>query len=608
CCAYAAGDMPGTESASAIPTWHSCLLLLRLAPSSTKQCQPCEISHHTGAIWPLSTFSNIGHLAKMKRVSMPAIVAVVAGAFVVIIAGFMANRRHVSRLKNGGAPMPKHHPLFGHLIVLKEAIQSLPRNTVMHVVVRRIAESFPGGIFYLNLWPFNAPIMVVANPYVASQVEAAFLDKPANICDTLEIINGGPSLLTMHGSTWKKWRALFNPGFAAGYITGLSPAIAEEVAVFCKLLQDRAEKGEVFPLEEHTLRLTFDIIARVTLGARLYYQTQGSALADCLRRQVYWTQFGTTFNPIRRYLSPRPLVQKYNSYRMNQYLDKEIDKRFEELASSRGNSAKNSRSQSRSIIALAMDKYLNDVENKEEVSKSAFKQLAKPQLRLFLYAGHDTTSSTLLYSYLLLSRHPLVLSKVRAEHDQVFGPDFSLSNITQSITTDPTLLNQLPYTLAVVKEVLRIFPPAGSMRAGRPDLFLSDEHGQQYPTAGCQIWTLSLAMHHNPSVFTQPEDFIPERWLVGPDDALYPKKGAWRAFEWGPRACIGQTLAQLELKVALVMTVRMFDVQEAYGEWDEMHPRKGVKMVDGNRAYQAEMGGGGAHPVDGLPVRVTMRV
>ncbi|KAH4289741.1 hypothetical protein HBI24_235670 [Parastagonospora nodorum] len=450
--------------------------------------------------------------------------------------------------------------------------------------------------------------MVVANPYVASQVEAAFLDKPANICDTLEIINGGPSLLTMHGSTWKKWRALFNPGFAAGYITGLSPAIAEEVAVFCKLLQDRAEKGEVFPLEEHTLRLTFDIIARVTLGARLYYQTQGSALADCLRRQVYWTQFGTTFNPIRRYLSPRPLVQKYNSYRMNQYLDKEIDKRFEELASSRGNSAKNSRSQSRSIIALAMDKYLNDVENKEEVSKSAFKQLAKPQLRLFLYAGHDTTSSTLLYSYLLLSRHPLVLSKVRAEHDQVFGPDFSLSNITQSITTDPTLLNQLPYTLAVVKEVLRIFPPAGSMRAGRPDLFLSDEHGQQYPTAGCQIWTLSLAMHHNPSVFTQPEDFIPERWLVGPDDALYPKKGAWRAFEWGPRACIGQTLAQLELKVALVMTVRMFDVQEAYGEWDEMHPRKGVKMVDGNRAYQAEMGGGGAHPVDGLPVRVTIRV
>ena len=161
--------------------------------------------------------------------------------------------------------MPKHHPVFGHFIALKQSIQSLPRNTVMHVVVRRMADSFPSGVFYLNLWPFSDPLMVVANPYVASQVEAAFLDKPANISATLEVINGGPSLMTLHGSTWKEWRALFNPGFAAGYMIGLAPVIADEVAVFCKLLQDRAKQDELFPLEEHTLRLTFDIIARVTL-------------------------------------------------------------------------------------------------------------------------------------------------------------------------------------------------------------------------------------------------------------------------------------------------------------------------------------------------------
>jgi cytochrome P450 len=322
---------------------------------------------------------------------------------------------------------------------------------------------------------------------------------------------------------------------------------------------------------------------------------------------VYWTPFGTTFNPIRRYLSPRPLVQKYNSYRMNQYLDEEIDKRFEELASSRKSFSDDSRPKSRSIIALAMDQYLDDVENKDEVSKSAFKQLAKPHLCAFLYAGHDTTSSTLLYSYLVLSRHPVVLSRVRAEHDKVFGFDFSLDNITRTITDDSTLLNQLPYTLAVIKEVLRVFPPAGSMRNGRLDLFLIDEQGQRYPTEGCQIWTLSLAMHHNSEVFVQPEDFIPDRWLVGPDDPLYPKKASWRPFEGGTRACIGQTLAQLELKVALVMTARMFDITPAYEGWDKLHPRKGIKTVDGNRAYQAEMGGGGAHPVDGFPVKITLR-
>lgn len=293
---------------------------------------------------------------------------------------------------------------------------------------------------------------------------------------------------------------------------------------------------------------------------------------------------------------------------MNQYLDSEIDKRFEELAASRRDKAKLPSKSSRSIISLVMDKYLEQSESHEQLSRAAFKELVRPQLRMFLYAGHDTTSSTLLYSFLLLSRHPDALNKVRAEHEEVFGPDFSIQHLTESITKDPALLNQLPYTLAVIKEVLRIFPPAASMREGRSDLVLRGEDGVAYPTEDCQVWTLSLAMQHSPSVFRDPEKFAPERWLVGPEDPLYPEKGAWRAFEWGPRACIGQTLALMELKVALVMTVRMFDITPAYGEWDELHPRRGgVSTVNGDRVYQAEMGGGGAHPVDAFPVRVSLR-
>ncbi|KAI1738018.1 cytochrome P450 [Xylaria scruposa] len=503
--------------------------------------------------------------------------------------------------------MPDYHPVAGHLVALREYSQVLPRDTTIHVVIQHMVKQFPKGVFYLNLWPFNKTIAVVANPFVAAQVEAAFLDKPREICKTLEIINGGASLMTMHASTWKQWRGLFNPGFAAGYITGLAPAFAEEVAVFCSLLQDCAKNGSMFQLEEYTLRLTFDIIARVTLDARLHYQTQGSALADCLRRQIYWTPFGTSFNPFRRYLSLRPLVQRYNSYRMDAYLDIEIDKRFEELAQSRPDQSKGVRAPSRSIISLAMDRYLKDVGHDGELSRKAFKTLAKPHLRMFLYAGHDTTSSTLLYCFLLLSKHSEVLSKLRKEHDNVFGTDLSIEDYVQIIKNDSSRLNQIPYTLAVIKEVLRIFPPAGSLRDGRPDFVLIDEEGQRYPTEGCHIWTLSLAMHHHPAVFLKPDEFIPERWLVDAEDPLHPAKGSWRAFEWGQRNCIGQTLALMELKVALVMTARMFDITPAYDEWDTHHPKGGIRMVEGNRAYQSEMGGGGAHPSDGFPVRVNLR-
>ncbi|KAK4235188.1 hypothetical protein C8A03DRAFT_18029, partial [Achaetomium macrosporum] len=81
-----------------------------------------------------------------------------------------------------------------------------------------------------------------------------------------------------------------------------------------------------------------------------------------------------------------------------------------------------------------------------------------------------------------------------------------------------------------------------------------------------------------------------------------------RAFEFGPRACIGQTLAMTELKAALVMTVRAFEIRSAYEEWDALVPgREGeARMVNGIRAYQAEKGGGGAHPADVFPRRIVV--
>lgn len=292
---------------------------------------------------------------------------------------------------------------------------------------------------------------------------------------------------------------------------------------------------------------------------------------------------------------------------MNHYINMEIDKRFEERDPSSGKSTKKSPKRNRSIVSLALDQYLENGTQINSSSRKAFKEIAIPQLRLFLYAGHDTTSSTLLYSYYLLSKHSEILAKVRDEHNEVFGTDYSTPHTHNTICENPNLLNQIPYTIAVIKEVLRLFPPSASLREGRPDLVLVDDEGHRYPTENCNIWTLNLVLHHNPKVFVKPEEFLPERWLVGLEDPLYPAKGSWRPFEWGPRSCIGQTLALLELRVALVMTLRKFDITPAYNEWDKLYPKKGIMTVDGNRMYQAEMGGGGAHPADAFPCRVTLR-
>ena len=73
-------------------------------------------------------------------------------------------------------------------------------------------------------------------------------------------------------------------------------------------------------------------------------------------------------------------------------------------------------------------------------------------------------------------------------------------------------------------------------------------------------------------------------------DPLYPVKGAWRPFEYGPRNCIGQELAMMEMKIAIVLVLAMFDVQVAYEEIDRRTLSK-LKRVNVERAYQLTLNG-----------------
>lgn len=312
--------------------------------------------------------------------------------------------------------------------------------------------------------------------------------------------------------------------------------------------------------------------------------------------QVRWLTFGADVNPFTRYNPLRPLVHWYNSRRMNKYVSKEIARRVEKRRTEQFEIVK----RSKSIIDLVLTAYFQREGSKSTLDlDKSFKKFTLSQIKLFLFSGHDTTSSTVCYLFYVLASKPAILKRVRDEHNKVLGSDASES--ASLIISDPFVLNQLPYTIAIIKEVLRMYPAVSSTRAGEPDFSVIDDAGHHYPTNDFLVWANPQIIHRDPTYWMRPDEFLPERWLVSPGDPLYPVKGAWRPFEHGPRNCIGQELAMIEMKVILVMTVRKFELTLAYEKLDNSSKRRGIKTVHGERGYQVQR----AQPSDDLPVQVT---
>ena len=331
-------------------------------------------------------------------------------------------------------------------------------------------------------------------------------------------------------------------------------------------------------------------------NASLRAQAGYNVLADSMMSQIRWHQPNAEANPLGHFNFVRWMVEWWNGRQMDLYIGNELDQRFSEYT------ADISDKRQKSVIDLVLQAYLaQSGKHKPERLDPEFRAFAIRQIRLFVFLGHDSTSSTICYALHLLSQNPDALNRIRAEHNQVLGTD--VSKAPTLLEEQPKLLNDLPYTAAVIKEALRLFSPAGSSRQGKPGTSIQDDLGAVCPTDDViMIWTIHVELHRSPQYWKRPDEFLPERWLVEPTHELSPIKDAWRAFEYGPRNCLAQGIVTTELKIILACLVREFDLKPAYDEWDALYPSKGVKTHRGERAYQMEEAA--AHPVEHYPCRV----
>jgi cytochrome P450 len=318
-----------------------------------------------------------------------------------------------------------------------------------------------------------------------------------------------------------------------------------------------------------------------------------------MMNQIRWHQANANTNPFSYLNFVRWYVHWSNGRQMDRYVGDLLDKRYSEIqeASSKGNGLK-----SKSVIDLILQTYATSKPGKPPVLlDQEFHTFAIRQIRLFIFVGHDSTSSTICYIIHLLFLHLGKLKLLREELQSTFGGE----DVARKILEQQQIVNQLPYTTAVIKEALRMFPPASASREGQPGVSVTNDEGQACPTDGAFVLTLHTEMQRSAKYFPRPDEFLPERFLVPPDHELYPAKNAWRPFEKGPRNCMAEGLVMIELKIVIAIVLSRFDFAHAYDEYDRKQgssSSKGVATYHGERAYQIEEGA--AHPADGYPCKV----
>jgi cytochrome P450 len=187
------------------------------------------------------------------------------------------------------------------------------------------------------------------------------------------------------------------------------------------------------------------------------------------------------------------------------------------------------------VAARDGDEALDDVEIRDQVL-------------IFLLAGHDTTAIALTFALHLLGHHRDAQERVRAEVAEVAGDR----------TPGAADVERLSYTTMVLKEAMRLYPPAWGL--GRRSVAGDSIDGFEIPP-GSDVVVSAWVTHRHPAFWEDPERFDPERFA--PEREAERHRHAYFPFGAGPRACIGQYFSMLEAVIALAVIARRYELASA---------------------------------------------
>ena len=345
----------------------------------------------------------------------------------------------------------------------------------------------------------------------------------------------GQGLLTSEDDFHRQQRKLIQPAFHHQRIARYADVMVDYTAH----MLDGWQHGAQIDIHYEMMALTMAIVAKTLFDADVTQAT------DTVGHAISFAIEDATLSMTRLLQMPRwvptPLNQKRKA---NAEL---IQRTVMHMIEERRRTGED-KGDLLSMLLLAQDE--------DSGAGMADNQVRDEAMTLFL-AGHETTANALTWTLYLLAQHPAVVARLTEELDSVLAGRL------------PTMddLRDLRYTDQVIKESMRLYPPVWlTTRIALEDV----ELGGYVVPADSVVMMSPYVVHRHPSYWTQPDDFLPERFAPGWDDDL--PKFAYFPFGGGPRICIGNAFASMEANLALATILQRWQVALVPGQTVEMEP------------------------------------
>lgn len=380
---------------------------------------------------------------------------------------------------------------------------------------------------------------VLSQPAIFHNPEDLFTGPPGSAREKLRAM-----MLTSNGDAHQRLRQMIAPAFGRAALDGYATKIVAQT----RGVLDRWPVGSA--------ALADDLCRELALGVAVKCFYGLEVLGDAAELGRLMTQFVRTLTDPANILLPLDLPGF--TYRRGVRLGEELARRLRALIDekqARGDAS----TDAMGLLLAARDDDGAGLDPDEVLALA---------VELFI-AGSATTAMTLMWALFLLDQHPHVLAGVVEQIDDVLGD------------RDPTPadLPALDRLDRVLRESMRVLSTAGALflrRATQPTTL----GGIPVPE-GANVVMSPLVMHHDPTIYRDPERFDPERWTT-----LSPPAYSYLPFGAGPRTCLGALFANQALRLILAMVLKQFRLRTVEGtridrlvRGNILHPRHGLPMI-----------------------------